>query len=88
MPKVICDITSCKYNSSCCCCPDETERCECTKDSIKIEFNENHGVDCSSYEESTKKETECKKCQIKKYGSIKIDKPIEFTIIDPNDAQF
>ena len=38
MTKIICDLTGCKYNSSCCTSPAENKECYCTKDSIKLEI--------------------------------------------------
>lgn len=79
MTKVICDLTGCKFNSSCCTSPVEGKDCYCTKDSIKLEIDsEICQLDCSMFKEGTKKEIECRQCQIKKYGGIKIPREINF----------
>lgn len=88
MTKIICDFTSCVNNSSCCCAPKEDQEHYCTADKMKLGLDEDHMVKCYNYEEDYEKPIECKKCQIKRYGALPIEKPIEFTIVKSDDAPF
>lgn len=82
MTKVICQMTDCKYNSSCCSSPHESVKTYCTKENISLVIDEDLcQLECKEFQygEDTKK-VECEKCQILKYGGIKINKPISFDI--------
>lgn len=89
MTKVICDLTGCKYNSSCCTSPAEDKECYCTKDSVKLEIDpEMCQLDCSMFEESTDKDVECRHCQIEKYGGIRLSKEVKFEDCTSTDFKF
>lgn len=89
MTKVICDLTGCKYNSSCCTSPAEGKEYYCTKESISLEIDpEMCQLDCSSFEESTDKEIECRHCQIEKYGGIRLTKEMKFEKCDSTEFKF
>ncbi|MGL5506669.1 MAG: hypothetical protein ACRDB0_02065 [Paraclostridium sp.] len=89
MTKIKCDLALCKYNSTCCIDPYEGKGF-CTKDDIRITFDEeSSSVDCADYAMSLVKHTECVKCQIKKYGSIGmgVQQPI-FEVTETDDDLF
>lgn len=91
MTKVFCDITSCKYNNSCCSSPsDKKEKeCYCTREYIKFSVDDAMcSTECKHFEEDTEKEIECRHCQIDKYGGIKLRKPIEFEECDIEEFKF
>lgn len=91
MTKVFCDMTSCKYNNSCCASPSETQEknCYCTKDFIKIAVDvELSSIDCSHFEEDYDKEIECRNCQIDKHGAIRIYNNIQFEECNIKDFKF
>ena len=75
MSEVLCDMTSCKYNSSCCQSPHESIKTYCTNKKINLIISEEiQCLECAQYEANYDKEIECKMCQIKKYGGIKLQK--------------
>lgn len=89
MTKVICELTGCKHNSSCCTSPAEGKECYCTKESVKLEIDsEICQLDCVMFEEGTDKEIECRHCQIDKYGGIKIPKDISFEDCSSKDFKY
>lgn len=89
MTKVICELTGCKYNNSCCTSPSENKECYCTKESINLEVDlEMSQLDCSSFEEGIDKPVECHDCQIEKYGGIKLPKKMTFEETDIKDIKF
>ena len=89
MTKVICELTGCKYNSSCCTSPADNKEYYCTKELIKLSVDEEIcQLDCSMFEEDTEKEIECKSCQIKKYGGIRIPKDVKFEVTEVDSFKF
>lgn len=89
MTKIICDLTGCKYNSSCCTSPASNKECYCTKESIKLKVDEEMcQLDCSMFEEDMSKDIECRHCQIRKYGGIKLVKDIKFEENHPSEYKF
>lgn len=81
MTKVKCDLTGCKYNSSCCSSPHDSVETYCTKNDIKLVVDEIYcSMDCNEYIDEYTKEVECKSCQIKKYGGIKFRNKINFKL--------
>lgn len=80
MTKVLCDLTGCKYNSSCCSSPAGSGH-YCNKEEINLIIDsEICTLDCDNFEEDLTKEIECKNCQIEKYGGIKLSPTISFEI--------
>lgn len=77
MTKILCDMTGCKYNDSCCLSPfGETY---CTKDKVQFSVNqESCQLECRQFTEEMDKEVECTSCQIQKYGGIRLPKKINF----------
>ena len=71
MSKIICDMTGCRYNSSCCTSPSDRVECTCTLDSVYLQVDDE--FHCSNFEEDYDKEVECTRCQIAKYGGIKLN---------------
>ena len=89
MTKILCDITGCKYNSSCCTSPDENKECYCTKESIKLHMDDEMcQLDCAMFEESTDKAIECRHCQIRKYGGIRLIREKKFEECSPSEYKF
>lgn len=81
MTKVKCDLTGCKYNSSCCSSPHDSVDTYCTKESITLVVDEDFcSMDCKEYEDEYCKEVECKTCQMKKYGGIKFPSKFNFKL--------
>lgn len=81
MTKVYCDLTACKYNNSCCVISHNDNECYCTKDIILLKIDEELNTqECDMFEINNDKEIECNKCQLKKYGGIKVPKKISFEI--------
>lgn len=79
MTKVICELTGCKYNSSCCTSPSDSKKCYCTKEEIKLDVDpEIYQLDCSMFKEDLDKLIECRECQIDKYGGIRLMKEVKF----------
>lgn len=75
MTKVKCDMTDCKYNSSCCSSPCNSAESFCTKESIALVIDEEmNQLECDSFEPTFDKPIECNKCQMQKYGGIKLNK--------------
>lgn len=75
MSEVLCDMTSCKFNSSCCQSPCNDVKAYCTKEKISLIISEEmQCLECAQYEANFTKEVECKACQLKKYGSIKLQR--------------
>lgn len=75
MTKVKCDMTDCKYNSSCCSSPCNSAESFCTKESIALVIDEEmNQLECSCFEPTFDKLIECNKCQMQKYGGIKLNK--------------
>lgn len=75
MTKIKCDMTGCKYNSSCCLSPCNGAEAICTKEDISLCIDQElQQLDCACYEDNFDKQVECNKCQINKYGGIKINK--------------
>lgn len=80
MTTIICDMTGCKYNSSCCLAPKDDSLCICTKENITLKIDEEISqLDCAMFEENDSKEIECTSCQVDKYGGIKLPQIIKFT---------
>ena len=89
MTKVICELTGCKFNSSCCTSPADGKECYCTKDAIKLEIDsEICQLDCSMFEEGTEKEVECRHKKKKKYGGIKLPREISFENCECQDFKY
>ena len=89
MTKVICELTGCKFNSSCCTSPADIKECYCTKNIIKLEIDsEICQLDCSMFEEGVEKEVECRYCQIEKYGGIKLPRELNFDNCDYKDLKY
>lgn len=89
MTKILCDLTGCKYNSSCCTSPAGGKECYCTKDSIKLEIDsEMCQLDCAMFEEAMDKEIECRHCQIQKYGGIRLAKDFKFEEYNSTEYKF
>lgn len=88
MTKVKCEMTSCSHNSSCCLSPCEGHDYYCTKDDITINLDENHMVQCEDHTMELEKPIECVHCQIAKYGFVKLEKPIDFEIIETDESDF
>lgn len=87
MTKILCDMTGCKYNNSCCLSPAENSYC--TKDEVHFTMNEEmYQLECAAFEENVEKEVECQNCQIKKYGGIKLPKKISFEKKESNNLDF
>lgn len=84
MTKILCDMTGCKYNNSC--CLSSAENSYCTKEDIHISVNQEiYQLECLMFEEDMEKEVECQSCQIKKYGGIKLPKKIFFENKDSSE---
>lgn len=76
MTKVTCQMTNCKYNSSCCSSPHDSVDTYCKKEDISLIIDEELcQLECACFEEVYDKEVECNKCQILKYGGIKLNNP-------------
>ena len=45
-------------------------------------------LDCAMFEESTDKPIECRHCQIRKYGGIKLMREIKFEECSPSEYKF
>ena len=89
MTKVECDLTGCKYNSSCCTSPSDNKKSYCTKEYIQLEMD--HDIcqlDCSMFEPDVEKDIECRHCQIQKYGGIKLMKALNFDECDFTEFKF
>lgn len=87
MTKIICDMTGCKYNNSC--CLSSADKSYCTKDKVHFTINQEIcQIECAMFEEDMEKEVECKDCQIKKYGGIKLLKKVFFDEADINNLKF
>lgn len=85
MTKVLCDLTGCKHNSSCCTCPSGSGH-YCTKEEINLIIDpEICQMDCNNFEEDYEKEVECRNCQIDKYGGIKLATHLDFEIKKGNE---
>lgn len=79
MTRINCELTGCKYNSSCCTSPAEGKKSYCTKAEIDLIVDPDiYQLDCSMFEEDNEKAIECRECQIDKYGGIKLMKEIKF----------
>lgn len=75
MTKVKCVMTDCKYNSSCCSSPHESSDTFCTKTSIELIIEEEmNQLECNNFTPTYDKPVECNKCQMLKYGGIKLNK--------------
>lgn len=73
MTEIKCDMTGCKHNSSCCSSPNSKADTFCTKDKVYFYIDEEVcQLECSGFEEDHDKAIECNKCQMIKYGGIKI----------------
>ena len=79
MTKVICELTGCKFNSSCCTSPADGKECY---------YSEICQLDCSMFEEGTEKEVECRHCQIEKYGGIRLPREISFENCECQDFKY
>lgn len=84
MTKVKCSLTGCKYNSSCCTSPSDSIECFCTKQNINLVIDE-YEFNCENFEEDYSKEVECTKCQILKYGGIRLDRINNLFFEENND---
>lgn len=74
MTKVRCDLTGCKFNSSCCTSPHKDMETICTKETISLYIDEDiHQLDCKEFTEDFEKPIECNRCQLKKHGGIKLN---------------
>ena len=59
MSEVLCDMTSCKYNSSCCQSPHESIKTYCTNKKINLIISEEmQCLECAQYEANYDKEIE------------------------------
>lgn len=87
MTKIICDMTGCKYNNSC--CLSSATNSYCTKDQVHFTIDQEIcQIECKMFEEDMNKEVECKDCQIIKYGGIKLPKKISFESTDLDNFDF
>ena len=65
MTRILCDMTGCKHNNSC--CLSTAEKSYCTKEEVHFTVDEAMcQLECSNFEESMEKEVECRNCQIQK----------------------
>ena len=79
MTKIKCDLTGCKYNSSCCSSPHANADTFCTKEEIYLAVDEEMQLfDCKNFEEDYDKAVECNRCQMLKYGGIKMNTFMNF----------
>ena len=80
MTVIKCAMTDCKYNNSCCSSPHSSKETICTKDKVNLIIEEEiQQFECKDFEEKLDKPVECPKCQMLKYGGIKMNKdPIKF----------
>ena len=77
MTRILCDMTGCKHNGSC--CLSTANKSYCTKEEVHFTVDEAMcQLECSNFEESMEKEVECRNCQIQKYGGIKLQRKINF----------
>lgn len=77
MTKILCDMTGCKHNNSC--CLSSAKDSYCTKENIHFTVDEAMcQLECANFEETMEKEVECRDCQIHKYGGIKLHRKIDF----------
>lgn len=87
--KVVCEITGCVHNSSCCMDPNRLEDTftYCKADSITIGIDEDtdYGLQCSKYKWDNNKKFECDDCQISKYGALSINEDKLFEVDTPLD---
>lgn len=91
MTKILCDITGCKYNNSCCSSPseDKNDKCYCTKELVQFKVDDSMcSMTCEDFEENIEKDIECSDCQINKYGGIKLHPYIEFEEYDIKNYKF
>lgn len=73
MTEIKCDMTGCKHNSSCCSSPNPNSDTFCTKNKVHFFIDEEVlQLECDGFEEDLNKPIECNKCQMIKYGGIKI----------------
>lgn len=87
MTKVLCDITGCKYNDSC--CLSSAKESYCTKDKVHFKVDQEISqLECAMFEEAMDKEVECNSCQIKKYGGIRLPRKISFERRDSDEFTF
>ena len=68
MTVIKCAMTDCKYNNSCCSSPHNN------KEVNLIIEEEIQQFECKDFEETFDKPVECPKCQMLKYGGIKINR--------------
>lgn len=74
MTTILCHYTKCKYNDSCCVSNEEGGICK----NSYIELYPSERIDdfgeleCLYYKDDIEKPYECSKCQILKYGYIKL----------------
>lgn len=88
MTKILCDMTGCKYNDSCCLSSAQNNY-YCTKDEVHFSVNEEScQIECMQFTEAMDKEVECTSCQIKKYGGIRLPKKIHFEQKDVDKFTF
>lgn len=63
---VICNLTGCKYNSSCCNVPHKGKKPHCMLNQINIEIDSETGViDCRQYQFDYYKDWICESCKEK-----------------------
>lgn len=83
MTRVKCVMTDCKYNSSCCSSPHKSIETICTKDHVNLIIEEEmNQLECADFEEVYEKPVECNKCQMLKYGGIKLKEKIQFDSVN------
>lgn len=78
MTKILCEMTGCKYNDSC--CLSSIKDGYCTKEAVSFRVDQEMcQLECAMFEEELdSKEVECQSCQIQKYGGIKLPTRINF----------
>ena len=78
MTKVLCEMTGCKYNNSC--CLSSAKNGYCTKEAISFRVDQEMcQLECEMFEEDLgTKEVECQACQIQKYGGIRLPRKLNF----------
>lgn len=88
MTKILCEMTGCKHNDSC--CLSSAKNGYCTKEQISFRVDQEMcQLECAMFEEDfDTKEVECQACQIQKYGGIRLPKRISFEHSSTEDFKF